>query len=874
MTSNIVVYLYGGTYQLAGSFQLLENTTNHDSGTGGYNIIYEAYPGQIPVVSGGIVVTNWSLFNAGSNIWSAFVGTGVNSRQLYVNGVRAVRARSALNPPGFSVTSTGFTTTSTAMQSWANPTKIEIVQRNDWKQLRCPVASINGTNIILQTPGWTYTGNSPSPGPPWNGDGSVSLNGVTWVENAYELLTSPGMWYLNQATGYLYYMPRPGENMTNAIVVLPVVEKLVDASGGSLATPIHNVIFSGITFEYATWLLPGTSAGYADNQTSILWPGPTGALKTLGNVSFQTAGQIVITNCVFMHLGGSAIDFGGGAHSNVLVGNHLEDVSSDGISLGEVTGYATIFPAQMTDGNVIEDNYIRRVGQEYEDAVPVWVGYARNTLIAHNDIDNAPYSGICLGWGWGTASYAENNQVVGNDVGNVMQTLHDGGACYTLSAQTNSWEIGNYYKDSCGQGIYWDEGTSFYTAISNVIDNCANNYVNIHSSGDTLNDQNDIATNNFSNVMAQSDAATAGSYCVITNTDFVTSENWPPTAQAIIAHAGLEPAYQPIQLTSQELNDSQIPAAAYQGAGWSVSTGRGNGDYDDDVHYTVNDGDAFSYTFFGTGIRYVTEVNSDEGNVDVYLDGVFQTTVSCYATNRLPQQTPYAMDNLPSGTHTLKLVKSGGTYLVVDALVVTCNPEVYVNDADANFDHVPTDWSYSSGRGLGDYHSDVHYTATDGQYVQYSFASVGITWIGEMNSDEGNVDVYLDGNYQTTVNCFNTTRVAQQRLFTSTNLSPGAHTLKLVKNGGSYLLVDAFAIDFLDSPPLFTGFTLNGNGSATLNLAGTPGYTYVTQFSTNLASTAAWQNLSTNLAGGNGLWQFTDTHTTNPAGFYRTFHQP
>lgn len=93
MTGDIVVYLLGGTYQLTNSFQLQENSTNHDSGTGGFNIIYENYPGQTPIISGGMVVTNWSLFDPVTNIWSAFVGTGVNSRQLYVNGLRAIRAR-------------------------------------------------------------------------------------------------------------------------------------------------------------------------------------------------------------------------------------------------------------------------------------------------------------------------------------------------------------------------------------------------------------------------------------------------------------------------------------------------------------------------------------------------------------------------------------------------------------------------------------------------------------------------------------------------------------------------------------------------------------------------------------------------------------
>lgn len=670
MTNDIVVYLYGGTYSLTDSFQLQENTTTHDSGTGGFNIIYQAYPGQVPILSGGMTVTNWSLVDAGKNIWSAYVGTNVNSRQLYVNGIRAIRARGPINPSGFvtNTTGTGFWTTNTAMQSWANQTNIEIVCRNAWKHLRCPIASIVGTNITMQTPGWTYSGNAPTPGRPWNGNGHRSLISVSWVENAYELLASPGMWYLNQATGYLYYIPRPGEDLTSAVVTLPVVEKLIDASGSSDA-PIHNLVFSGITFAYATWLLPSTSLGYPDNQAGILWPGATGALKTTGNVSFQTASNIQITNDTFIHLGGVAVDFGTGAHGNVIIGNQLEDISSGGITLGEVTDYAATDTNQMTDGNTIQDNYIRRVGQDYEDAIPIWVGYARNTIIAHNDMDNVPYSGMSLGWGWGTSSYAANNQVLSNYVGKVMQTLSDGGSCYTLSPQTNCWEIGNYYKDSGYQGIYWDEGTAYYTAMSNVFDNCAHDYVHINSSSGTKNNNDNVATNNFSNTTATSNPGTAGTNDVITNTVFVTGQNWPAPAQAVIVSSGLEPAY------------------------------------------------AF--------------------------------------------------------------LKS---------------PEVMVNDTEPNFDHVPGDWTYSPARGFGDYHGDIHYTQTDGEYLQYTFTGSAISWIGEMNTDLGNVDVYMDGAFQTTVNCFSATRVAQQRLFTATNLPAGPHSIKLVKNGGTYLTLDAFAV--------------------------------------------------------------------------------
>src|SRR5260370_39288016 len=124
----------------------------------------------------------------------------VNSRQLYVNGLRAIRARGPLSPSGFSQTSTGFTTGDSAMQSWGNPTNIELVTRNAWKELRCPVSSIVGGTITMQTPCWTYAGTSPVPGLPWNGQGTVSTTFVSSGENAYELLTGCGAWNLLTTT--------------------------------------------------------------------------------------------------------------------------------------------------------------------------------------------------------------------------------------------------------------------------------------------------------------------------------------------------------------------------------------------------------------------------------------------------------------------------------------------------------------------------------------------------------------------------------------------------------------------------------------------------------------------------------------------------
>jgi hypothetical protein len=117
------------------------------------------------------------------------------------------------------------------------------------------------------------------------------------------------------------------------------------------------------------------------------------------------------------------------------------------------------------------------------------------------------------------------------------------------------------------------------------------------------------------------------------------------------------------------VNDS-ASAVTYSG-NWVYSTNRGLGDYQNDVHSTTENGDYFTYTFTGTGISFITEKNSDEGNVDIYIDGVFRQKVDCANSTRVTQQAVYTASNLTPGQHTLKVVKDDGTWMLLDALDVT-----------------------------------------------------------------------------------------------------------------------------------------------------------------------------------------------------------
>ena len=114
MSGDITVYLNSGVYRLAEPLVL----DPADSGMNGHNVIYTAAGDERPIISGGVEVTGWKRSDAGKNIWSAPAPAGLkNTRQFYVNGVRAQRARGPL-PVSVTETKTGYTASSAAMAKW------------------------------------------------------------------------------------------------------------------------------------------------------------------------------------------------------------------------------------------------------------------------------------------------------------------------------------------------------------------------------------------------------------------------------------------------------------------------------------------------------------------------------------------------------------------------------------------------------------------------------------------------------------------------------------------------------------------------------------------------------------------------------------
>jgi hypothetical protein len=462
MEGDIAVCLRGGEYVLDSAFIL----TEEDSGHNGHTVVYRAYPGEKPVISGGKEITGWTVHDRARNIYRAYVGENVETRQVYTGGKRAVRARSAdgseweFDKAGFKVPE--------CFGKWKNIRELEVVGRYDWKLFRGKVDRMENGLAVMQEPFW----NNSQLHKPWK------LTKVDWVENAYELLDSEGEWYIDRPEGYLYYIPRNGEDMGSLRAVIPLQEALVKAWG------VRNVAFRGLTFSYATWLKPDGPSGYCPTQAGCIMFGEKFAAfdeagdffcQSDGNIALDYAQFVAFEGNTFEHLGAAAIKLGRGCKYNTVDGNVFRDISGSAVELGAINDYYSC-ETDLVKGNRISNNTITDTAVEYEDCPAIFAGMTQETAVERNVIHDVSYTGVSIGWGWGLydkkPTVQKGNRVTGNHIYNYMKTMMDGGGIYYLSASPYTLINYNYIHDAgkyC-PGIYLDGGCRYISVENNVID--------------------------------------------------------------------------------------------------------------------------------------------------------------------------------------------------------------------------------------------------------------------------------------------------------------------------------------------------------------------------------------------------------------------
>lgn len=501
------------------------------------------------VISGGSRLIEFEPF--GDGLYRTRVEETIKTRHLYIDGKPAYRPKTdILQPYGWTtltapdyefygsyvereVPSRGelfhvydaIRTNHTEIASWRNARDLEMVYDIAWTHSICPVERVEKLDDehiaiypvskcfhVMQSTGGVQAGPRPN-----------------YIENAFELIR-PGEWYLDKHEHMLYICLNPGDTPERHEIVLPRLEKLVDVSGS-------NVVFQNVCFQHSTYIAPAVD-GHPEIQANVTFdmlkyedyfaPESNNLFyfhKTPSAICVRGATDVRFSDCRFSLLGSGAIDFEHGAQDCTVEGCDFHDIAGSAVQIGDFS-LEDAHPSSRSDIVrliQIRDNAIRDTGFDYKGSVAVFIGYAQDITVEHNDIFNVSYTAVSVGWGWAQAdmTYVDRvkyvaspnfkhwtepsvccrNKVLYNHIYNAMLLLSDGGAIYTLGAMEGSAIIGNLIHGSAGYvgkgydgfsvtgvcvveieenrkyfqmkgapgGIYMDEGTTGIEVSENIL---------------------------------------------------------------------------------------------------------------------------------------------------------------------------------------------------------------------------------------------------------------------------------------------------------------------------------------------------------------------------------------------------------------------
>ena len=272
------------------------------------------------------------------------------------------------------------------------------------------------------------------------------------------------------------------------------IEQLVIVDGANFVT------FDGVTFENTCWNrplhkghvtlqggFPLIDAYKLKEKEGLPWDAglenQAWIERPASAVSVKNAEQVCFTNCLFQHLGATALDYES-INGGSIVHCTFVDIGGTAIMAGSFAESPREVHRPYTDlaeqcqNLKIHGNSIHNVTTEDWGAVAISCGYVRNCTISENTVSHVNYSGICVGWGW-TPHYTgmENNHIINNKVSDYALQLYDAGGIYTLSNQPNSSIRGNeisqpypapYATNDRGFCIYLDARTDGFTIENNV----------------------------------------------------------------------------------------------------------------------------------------------------------------------------------------------------------------------------------------------------------------------------------------------------------------------------------------------------------------------------------------------------------------------
>lgn len=432
--------------KIADGFYTLDETVvfgPEDSGNENCTIYYEPEEGASPVVSGGEQI-NGTWQKEGNGIYSIDYDRDTKLRSLYVNGERAYMTKKTLTGLGgygsYAVTAgqaewawiNGSVFAGTKLDKGSipvdtpNPDDIELQTTTTWNTATVCVDSLvdignNKIAAILQMP---YEAIAQQPG--WGN--AYKLSGTQIAYNVFEWLENPGEFYFDKTKKKVYYIPREGENMESASVVVPELETLFEFQGNSREDRVKYLSISGLTFAYTDWNLYEVdgSAGRATVQgaagiTSFSEPNWHNAVYRAygvgpGAVMVSSAEHIEISGNTICHTGNDGLSLVNDVVDSEMDGNVIYDLAGSGLLIGHPqhayiddkgSSKGTFSDKEKYDVGVegscrnitVTNNFISDTSRIFWGDAGIMVFHGSELDLEYNQLQNTPYTGLSLGWG-------------------------------------------------------------------------------------------------------------------------------------------------------------------------------------------------------------------------------------------------------------------------------------------------------------------------------------------------------------------------------------------------------------------------------------------------------------------------------------------
>lgn len=465
-----------------------------DSGSPAIRIVYQNYPGESPVFSGGVRVTNWT--NVSGNIWKATLPASTQYfENLFYNEVRRLRPRLGgylgtyyrvvnpiyMNSPGppaaapnaacsSYVTGSGwecfdrftYNSPDPISNTWKNLAPqagnqceqpagnatlagdIELIDFQKYDAAKLRISCIATTNHIVYV-----TAPATALVQPATAYGFLPDHRYI-VENVEDALTLPGQWFLDRSANpwTLTYLANPGENPNTDTVIIPQLTQVLVASGLSYVT------FQGLEFQHDNYTIP------ANTNFPVL-----GQFANISAaVSFQNSQNITFESSVVAHTSGAGIDFtscisaqspswcksvdaNARTSNNTIQSSAFYDTGAMGVRIGTPALLADT-EANLPQFTTFLNNVVEGWGRIFPSVWGVTQGEAHNNLYMHNDIYDGYHSafGLCMCSGATLIPDSHDNIVSFNHAYNLDQgIMNDDGALYmqTRNSQQAPTPAGN-----------------------------------------------------------------------------------------------------------------------------------------------------------------------------------------------------------------------------------------------------------------------------------------------------------------------------------------------------------------------------------------------------------------------------------------------